>query len=130
VPAKTETQKPVTPPAAPPSAAPPPVAVAAPAAPVVVETPPMAKLSQGTIASVASQHSRELAKCEGTADLHGEITVRFEVNAAGRVTKSQVSSTLKNPKVTGCILRALKTWQFPRPPTGGAAEGTYAMSYQ
>ena len=99
------------------------------AAPVVVEMPVMAKLSQGSIAAVASQNSRELAKCEGGADLKGEITVRFEINAAGRVTKSQVSSTLKNPKVTGCILMSLRKWQFPRPSTG-AAEGTYTMSYQ
>ncbi|MBL9014298.1 MAG: AgmX/PglI C-terminal domain-containing protein, partial [Myxococcales bacterium] len=119
VPAKPEAPKPAAAPA-----------VAVPAAPVVVETPPMAKLSAGSVSAVASQHSRELAKCEGGAQLSGEITVRFEINAAGRVVKSQVSSTLKNPKVTGCILMALRTWQFPKPSTGGGAEGTYTMSYQ
>ena len=135
-PAKVEAPKVTPPPVAaptPPVAAPTPPpapAITAPAAPVVVETPALAKLSQGSIANVASQHSRELSKCEGTADLHGEIIVRFEVNAAGRVVKSQVSTTLKNPKVTGCILMALRTWQFPKPSTGGGAEGTYTMSYQ
>ncbi|CAN5915155.1 hypothetical protein BH11MYX3_BH11MYX3_46360 [soil metagenome] len=112
---------------------PPPPVVAAPApvpvpAPAPIE-PQVAKLSQGSVAGVASQHRRELSKCEGTDQLHGEITVNFAVNGAGRVVKSQLSSTLKNPKVSGCILRTLQSWQFPKPGSG-AAEGSYSMSYQ
>jgi outer membrane biosynthesis protein TonB len=55
--------------------------------------------------------------------------VSFEINAGGRVTKAQVSSTLKSPKIAACILRAVQTWQFPKPPTG-AAKGVYSLAYQ
>ena len=124
-----EPAPPVAPP--PPVAAPPPAPaiVAAPAPPPAQVERQIARLSQGSVEGVASQHRKELSKCEGTDELKGEITVRFEINAAGRVIKSQVSSTLKNPRVSGCILKSLQTWQFPKPPTG-AAEGTYTMSYQ
>ena len=115
----TKPIEPVAPVIAPP--APPPVP-----APVEVQ---VARLSQASVAGVASQHRRELSKCEGTDELHGEIAVTFAVNAAGRVVKSQLSSTLKNAKVSGCILRTLQSWQFPKPPTG-AADGSYTMSYQ
>ncbi len=102
---------------------------AAPApAPAQVERQ-IARLSQSSVEGVASQHRKALSKCEGTDELKGEISVRFEINAAGRVIKSQLSSTLKNPRVSGCILKSLQTWQFPKPPSG-AAEGTYTMSYQ
>ncbi len=97
--------------------------------PPLVVAPQVARLSQGSIDGVASQHRGELSKCEGTDELHGEVSVKFEVNAAGRVVKSQVASSLKNSRVTGCILRTVQGWQFPKPPSG-AAEGTYTMSYQ
>ncbi len=138
-PAKPEVMKPVVEAAIvaakpveplPPVVVPPPAPVAPPvpiAAPVV--EPQVSRLSQASIAGVASQHRRELSKCEGTEQLHGEISVSFAVNAAGRVVKSQLSSTLKNPKVSGCILRTLQTWQFPKP-ASGTADGNYTMSYQ
>ncbi|MBL0215728.1 MAG: TonB family protein [Myxococcales bacterium] len=122
-PAKTEPPK-VTPAKVEPAVVTPPVT---PPPPVVA--PQVARLSQGSIDGVASQHRGELSKCEGTDELHGEVSVKFEVNAAGRVVKSQVASSLKNSRVSGCILRTVQGWQFPKPPSG-AAEGTYTMSYQ
>ena len=111
-------------------------AVAPPAPPAATPVPPpapiepqLAHLSQASVEGVASQHRKELSKCEGTDELHGEVSVKFEINATGRVAKSQVSSTLKNSKVSGCILRVIQGWQFTKPPSG-AAEGSYTMSYQ
>lgn len=98
------------------------------AAPPTIELQ-LARLSGPTVEAVASQHRKALSKCEGSGELHGDITVRFQINAAGRVVKSQVSSTAKNPKVSGCILKVIQGWQFPKPPASGA-EGTYSMSYQ
>ena len=53
----------------------------------------------------------------------------FQIDAGGKVTKAQVSSTIKNPKVAACILRAVQSWTFPKPPTG-AAKGTYSSVFQ
>jgi serine/threonine-protein kinase len=130
--------------AAPPAAAPPAAAAPAPApAPPAAPTPtpavaapepkeveiPMATLSNATVSGVASDHSRQLAQCEGNAELHGDVAVAFQIDANGKVVKSQLTSSIKNPKVAGCILKAVQSWKFPRPPSG-SAKGVYSISYQ
>ncbi|HTL31684.1 MAG TPA: protein kinase [Kofleriaceae bacterium] len=131
-PTTTAPAAPVTPPpVTPPPVTPPPQqpAVAAPAAPQVVEAPQMAVLSNATVSGVASDHSRELGKCEGGAELHGDVAVSFQIDAGGKVVKSQLSSSIKNPKVSACILKSVQGWKFPKPPSG-AAKGVYSISYQ
>ncbi|MBV8756463.1 MAG: energy transducer TonB, partial [Deltaproteobacteria bacterium] len=107
---------------------PPPAAT--PAAPPAVADPVIAQLSQATVQMVASDHSSQLGKCDSSADnVHGGISVTFQIDASGKVVKSQLSSTVKNPKLAACILRAVTSWKFPKPPTG-AAKGTYSIDYQ
>lgn len=87
-------------------------------------------LSPATVSLVARDHSAQLAKCEGGNTLHGELSIAFEINGNGKVVRSQMSSTLlKNVKVAGCILGAVRSWQFPKPPAG-AAKGVYSITYQ
>ncbi|HEY5951851.1 MAG TPA: TonB family protein, partial [Kofleriaceae bacterium] len=128
-----------TPPPAVIATAPAPVPAAAPA-PVVVPPPapapepkevevPIPSLSNATVSAVASDHSRQLSGCEGSADLHGDVAVSFQIDATGKVVKSQLSSSVKNPKVAGCILKAVQSWKFPKPPSG-SAKGVYSISYQ
>jgi eukaryotic-like serine/threonine-protein kinase len=116
-------------PAPAPKAAPPAPAIVAPAAPAPVEAV-MAQLSQATVQMVASDHSRQLGKCDDSAgNVHGDVTVTFQIDGNGRVVKSQLSTSVKNPKLAGCILKAVVSWQFPKPPTG-AAKGVYTIDYQ
>jgi serine/threonine protein kinase/outer membrane biosynthesis protein TonB len=119
-----------TPPPAP-TPTPPPAqpAIVAPPAPQIVEAPQMAVLSNATVSAVASDHSRELGKCEGGVQLHGDVAVSFQIDGSGKVVKSQLSSSIKNPKVSGCILKSVQGWKFPKPPSG-AAKGVYSISYQ
>ena len=70
-----------------------------------------------------------LAKCEGTDELHGDVTVAFQIDGSGKVVKSQLSSSIKNSKVSGCILKAVQSWTFPKPPSG-SAKGVYSINYQ
>ncbi len=94
------------------------------------ETPAaMAQLAPATVSLVAGDHAAQLSKCEGTDALHGDVAITFEINAAGRVVSSQLNSTIHNIKIAACILSAVKTWQFPKPPSG-AAKGVYTISYQ
>ena len=90
----------------------------------------MAQLSSATVSGIASDHARQLSACEtGAGDVHGEVSIVFQIDGNGKVVKSQLSSSVKNPKLAACILRAVQSWQFPRPPTG-AAKGTYSIDYQ
>ncbi len=124
-------------PTLPPAAAPAPSTTAPPpatgsAAPAVAAPPPtveIARLSTATVSMVARDHAAQLAKCEGANSLHGDLAISFEIDARGRVSRSQVSSTIKNIKVVSCVLTALRSWQFPKPPTG-AAKGVYTITYQ
>jgi TonB family protein len=108
-------------------------AVAAPApapAPAVVAAPAIAQLSQATVQMVAGDHSRQLGKCDTFAEnVHGEVSVSFQIDANGKVVKSQLAASVKNPKLAACILKAVSSWQFPKPPTG-AAKGVYSIDYQ
>jgi serine/threonine protein kinase len=97
----------------------------APGAPVA-EGP--AQITHTAVEHVASGHLRELSKCDGE-DMHGDITVKFIVDASGKVTKAQLASTVKKHKLAACILRSVQKWQFPKQgPTG--AQGTYTLSFQ
>ena len=89
----------------------------------------IAQLSQATVQMVASDHSAQLGKCENGATVHGEISVTFQIDGNGKVVKSQLATSVKNPKLAGCILKAVVSWKFPRPPTG-EAKGTYSIDYQ
>jgi TonB family protein len=131
---------PTPPPAPVPAPTPAPqVAVQAPApapapVPAVVDPPKVIEqqiqlLSNATVSAVASDNARQLGKCEGGATLHGDIAVSFQIDGTGKVVKSQLSSSIKNPKVAACILKAVQTWRFPKPPSG-KAKGVYTISYQ
>ena len=89
----------------------------------------MSVLSNATVSAVASDNARVLGKCENGTTLHGDIAVSFQIDGAGKVVKSQLSSSIKNPKVSGCVLKAVQSWKFPKPPSG-AAKGVYSISYQ
>jgi hypothetical protein len=97
----------------------------APAADVAVP-----QLAQALIDRVAADHSRELSRCDGGEELHGEISVKFLVDAIGKVTKAQIATALKNKtKVAACILRSVYSWRFPKQAAVGAL-GTYTLSFQ
>ncbi|HSD90620.1 MAG TPA: TonB family protein [Kofleriaceae bacterium] len=116
-------------PAPQPAVVPVPAPAPAPAPVKEVEGPVIPTLSNATVSAVASDHSRDLAKCEGGAELHGDVAVSFQIDATGKVEKSQLSSSIKNPKVSACILKTVQGWKFPKPPSG-AAKGVYSISYQ
>jgi TonB family protein len=87
------------------------------------------QLSHAVIERIASDHARELSRCDGGEELHGEVTVKFTVDPSGKVMKAQVATGIKKPQVAACILRALQKWQFPRSGPNGAL-GTYTLVFQ
>jgi TonB family protein len=104
-------------------------AVAAALVPPAVADPGVPQLSHAVVDRIASDHARELSKCDGGEELHGEITVKFTVDVNGKVTKAQVATGIRKPQVAGCILRLLQKWQFPRQGPSGAL-GTYTLVFQ
>jgi serine/threonine protein kinase len=115
------------------------VAKASPASPAsAAAAAPEKKLSLGpsiipiaTVQRVAANYERALSKnCESDEELRGDVTVHMIVDASGKVTRTQVSSTIGKPKVAACIVMQVKKWKFPARPGAEPAQATYSMSFQ
>ncbi len=92
-----------------------------PPAPVVEEPPAEepATIDNGTVASVIGAHRPEVLKCfaDGKKQdkaMKGTLSVRLAVDTAGKVKHIQVQSTLNNPLVAACVVRAANAWRFPQ----------------
>jgi len=65
---------------------------------------------------VIKDNRKAFKKCySGRSDLKGELTLRIELDAAGKITKAFIDddSTVKDDKVQKCILDLAKTLTFP-----------------
>lgn len=52
-------------------------------------------------------------------NLRGRMLVRFSIVSSGTVVLAVVlGSTLHNPELEACIVKAIRSWQFPRTPLG------------
>jgi TonB family protein len=52
-------------------------------------------------------------------NLRGRVEIAWRINLQGRVTTARVaSSSLRNPRVEGCIVRQVRRWRFPEPDGG------------
>lgn len=70
------------------------------------------KVARSRRKNVANCYTAELASHPG---LRGEVTVGWDIEASGRVSKVAVTnSTLANKKVEGCIVAEIRHWRFPR----------------
>jgi TonB family protein len=89
------------------------------------------QLDAAVIAQVAASHSRELSLCkasEACAASRGEVTVRFAVDPAGRISQRPVTTATASAKTVACVVRAMQTWQWAAPGPAGA-QGSYTLSF-
>jgi len=55
-------------------------------------------------------------------NLSGRVEVQWRINTDGRVSSARIaSSTLRNARVEGCIVRQVRRWRFPKPDGGEVA---------
>jgi len=72
-------------------------------------------------------YERELSV---SPSMHGKVVLRFVVGPGGRVLDSSVhSSTLGRPGVGRCLVRAVRTWRFPKPAGGRRVEVRYPFVF-
>jgi serine/threonine protein kinase len=106
--------------------------VVEPATPVLrvtpLDPPAPAQLDAAVIAQVAASHRRELALCKAGEASRGEVTVRFAVDAAGRISQRPVTTATASAKAVACVVRAMATWQWAAPGPAGA-QGSYTLSF-
>jgi metallo-beta-lactamase class B len=92
--------------------------------------PAPAVLTREVVQRHITPHIGELRACfdaelVARPDLRGRVTVQLTV-AAGEVAGAVVTqTTLKSPRVEGCLLAQARRWKFPKSPTGDAIIASY-----
>lgn len=77
------------------------------------------------------RHCYEQALREEGPDFSGRLLIRFVVSPRGTVSEAGVQETqLPSRKFQGCVLAAVKTWRFPKPPGGGVIVINYPFVFK
>jgi TonB family protein len=92
-------------------------------------------LDKEIIRRIIRRHINEVKYCyeqelTRKADLGGRISVTFTIAATGQVVASVVqNSTMGNVRVEGCVVQAVRRWEFPKPLGGGIVIVTYPFNF-
>jgi serine/threonine-protein kinase len=97
------------------------------------EEPVRPAIDRATVSSVISTHRPEVLRCfadgkKKNPQMKGTLTLQLQVNAAGAVHRVQVSSTLNNPLVAACVVKAANAWKFPGRAGGEMATVAYPFT--
>jgi hypothetical protein len=89
-------------------------------------------LDKGVVTAMIGQHRPEVLKCfaEGkkkNAAMKGTVNLQLQVDASGKV-RAQVQSTLNNPMVAACVIKAASVWKFPARVGGDVATVVYPFT--
>ncbi len=94
-------------------------------------------LDKGMVRKVIRAHINEVRYCylkelQSYPDgLDGRVTVRFEIQPSGRVSRSRVAATtLAIPTVGDCVSSAVARWLFPRTTGGATTLVTYPFYFR
>jgi glyoxylase-like metal-dependent hydrolase (beta-lactamase superfamily II) len=87
------------------------------------------------IRKIIRQHTADVQACfeaelDKKPDLFGRIMVQFTIAAPGNVIASALqSSTMGNPRVADCTVKAVRRWEFPKPLGGGIVIVSYPFVF-
>jgi hypothetical protein len=103
-------------------------------APQLIAHPPVihGALDRELVRRVVRRHLNEVRFCYerelvGHPELAGRLVVQFVIGGDGRVVSAVgQSSTLGAPELEGCIVSAVRRWEFPKSPQGA---GSVMVSY-
>jgi len=82
---------------------------------------------------VVGNHKTEVQKCfaagkKKNTSLKGTLSLQLQVDAAGKVHRVQIQSTLKDPLVAACVVKSASAWRFPVRAGAEAATVSYPFS--
>ena len=101
--------------------------------PADVAAPEVPSIDKATVSSVISSHRPEVIKCfaEGKKKnpaMKGTLNLQLQVDAGGTIHRVQVQSTLNNPLVAACVVKAANAWKFPTRAGGDVANVSYPFT--
>jgi eukaryotic-like serine/threonine-protein kinase len=80
--------------------------------------PPPKEFETSAITGVVASHRPAVLKClaEGkkkNPSMKGTLTLQLVVALNGKIERSEVNSTLKDPLVAACVMKEARSWKFP-----------------
>jgi len=93
-------------------------------------------LTKEEVGRVIHQHMKEVRYCYESSmvrasKVDGKVILDFTINGKGIVAKQKVGvSTLPDPALGECIMRRLRTWQFPNPKGGVNVDVSYPFNFK
>ncbi|MBC7385555.1 MAG: TonB family protein [Cryobacterium sp.] len=93
-------------------------------------------LTKDEVGRVIHAHMKEVRYCYEssmvrTSRVDGKVILDFGINGKGVVAKAKVSSsTLPDAALGECIMRRLRTWQFPTPKGGVNVDVSYPFNFK
>ncbi len=93
-------------------------------------------LTKEEVGRVIHAHMKEVRYCYESSmvrasKVDGRVVLDFAINGKGVVAKVKVSnSSLPDPALGECIMRRLRTWQFPNPKGGVTVEVAYPFIFK
>jgi hypothetical protein len=114
--------------------------VSAPAAPPPIQHSPAAPqpgfVDPKAVNLIVRSHADEANACYERAvmehpDLHGRLTIHAVIDSNGRVASvSPTSGITDGARLQSCLVRAFKSWVFPRPAGGVNGNVTYSFAFE
>lgn len=92
-------------------------------------------IDREAVRRVVKAGSKQLKACferglNRDPSLYGKVVIQWTIVAGGKAIKAKVkSSTMNAPKVERCMVNRLRTWKFPEPPVGTAADISYPFVF-
>ncbi|MEM6989554.1 MAG: VIT domain-containing protein [Myxococcota bacterium] len=92
-------------------------------------------LDKSVVRRVIRSHLREVSACYSAGpvrdeSVHGRVEIELAVGPRGAVVVSKIDrNTLGDRRLGKCIAEASKSWEFPRPTTGGTAVVTASLLF-
>ncbi len=93
-------------------------------------------LTKEEVGRVIHAHMKEVRYCYESSMVRssrvdGKVILDFTINGRGVVAKTKISaSTLPDPALGECIMRRLRTWQFPNPKGGVTVDVSYPFIFK
>lgn len=105
---------------------------------VALFRPAFAKLSREDVASKIREHLSEVTDCYTPSVQKGQpgegrVAIDFVFNDIGKVIQSSINAertTLKNPSLHSCLIKAIESWEFPKAPKGENVRVSYPFDFR
>lgn len=92
-------------------------------------------LTRSEILSVIEANQHQVQSCyemllERIPGIGGKLTVTFDIGGTGAVIAASISGGIDDETMRGCVVSAVKSWQFPKPKNAATVNVIYPFVFE